>query len=93
MSLPLWKDSDPYAWKRAATDWRGMWAEQESERRGRDHLAAELGYASVSKVGTLIADWRKLQAAAAAGDPEAKGRVQRAEDLGRVLAGRQEAAG
>lgn len=88
----MWDDSDPYAWKRAATDWRGLYCHQEAPRRGRQQLADELGYASPSKVDTLKGDWGRLLAAAAGGDVDAAERVQRAEDLGRMLAARRDAS-
>jgi hypothetical protein len=85
----LWDDADPAAWRRAATDWRGMFAESESERRGsRADLAEELGYASVSKLGDVIGQWRRLRADALAGNDEAAERVRRAEDFGQMIAAR-----
>jgi hypothetical protein len=83
----VWDGSEPTDWRRAATDWRGRWADEQaaSHPGGRAGLAAELGYASVSKLGTLIGDWRALTAMAHAGDPDAQARVRRAETFGRMI--------
>jgi hypothetical protein len=87
MSAAEWSRSDPALWRRAASDWRALWAMEQAPRRGRQELAAELGYAGPSKIDTFLAEGKALRAAAAAGDVEALARVDRAERLGALIYG------
>ncbi len=93
LTAALWRDSDPAAWRKAATDWRALAAADAADRIGRDTVAELAGYASANKVSNLRTAGNQLRAAAAAGDVDAVGRLARAEALGRLLAERERAAG
>jgi hypothetical protein len=91
LTAALWHDSDPAAWRRAATDWRALAAADAADRVGREAVAELAGYATPNKVSNLRADGHELRAAAAAGVPDAVERLARAEALGRLLAERARA--
>ncbi len=84
----LWSEGEPALWRRAAADWRGMYATEVTSRPGgvtREELRRAGGLAAVGKVGALIAEWNALVKAAEAGDLNARERVARAHDLDNMV--------
>ena len=81
----LWLSSDPKLWRRTASDWRGMWLEQQAETTSRADLAAAVGLAGVGKVGELVGEWRALVNAQRRGSPEAIERIERAHAFDEMI--------